>query len=125
MLFSAGLCEAANIDTFAKVNLVKGIEARLSIGDLNDELEGKLGDPALVSLSGPADYCVEVQMSALDSESQWTDKVSSEGIKFATSHDSLGNLNLDLAFDGLDSGDDTGQKLVNPTTRYIVTLTYE
>ena len=116
LLFSTGFCYAATIDSFAKVNLVQGMEATLDPGNQeNSNL------PNRFNLCGPANYNVAVQLAVLEPESQWTDQVSLPGFPIASHHDLHGNLKLDIPFDGLPLEEDFS----NQPPRYIVTLTYE
>ncbi len=125
VLLGAGLVAAANIETFARVNLVQGMEATLgSVGQDTDSPD-KISDHSLLNISGPANYCVEVQMSALEPQSQWTDRVSPDAVAWDTHHDALGNLNLDNTFDGFVLNGLVTEELAVSSTRYIVTLTYE
>jgi len=122
MLISAGQGLAAHLDTFAKVNLVQGIEAAMGSVGLQGDTAAQASE---INISGPADYCVEVQMAALEAQSQWTDKVSADGVKLDAQHDALGVLTLDFPFDGLNFEKMASEELAANTTRYIVTLTYE
>ncbi len=121
LLFSAGFCDAAAIDSFAKVNLVQGMEATLAPGNQEYLAPEDSNIPSHFNLSGPANYNVEVQLTVLDPESQWSDQVSMPGLSIASHHDPHGNLNLDIPFDGLPLEGDSS----NQPTRYIITLTYE
>ncbi len=121
LLFAACLCQAANIDTFAKVNLVQGMEASLDIGSRGISSQENPNDPSRIQLSGPANYNVDVRLATLEPGAQWSDQASSPGIKMDSRYDFPGEMNLDLLFDGLSSGNNSTDQPV----RYIITLTYE
>ncbi len=120
MLFCAIPVQAANVETFARVNLVQGMDAALGTPNQEPGVLNNSTSSEQFNISGPADYCVEVQMTALDPQSAWTDEGLSGGLKFGTHHDSHGSLNMDIPFD-----DVAAEESAPDLTRYIVTLTYE
>ncbi len=107
---------AATVDTFAKVNLVQGVDALLVDSIPGNDGRDNPDSGGRFHVSGPADYCVEVQFTALNPQSSWTDQISLEGTKFASHHDSQGQLFLNRLVE---------EELTTNSSRYVVTLTYE
>ena len=110
----------ANIDAFARVNLVQGMEATVGAPGQGAELQHNPSDADWFNLSGPADYCVDVQVSVLESPFSSVDEASFGAFNLDTHHDQHGNFKMPLPLDA--------QADENPATNpphYIVTLTYE
>ncbi len=120
MLFCANPVQAAIVETFARVNLVQGMDAALASPNQEPDALQNSTSSGQFKVSGPADYCVEVQMTALEPQSAWTDEGLKGGTTFGTHHDSQGSLNMDLPNDDMDP-----EETALHSPRYIVTLTYE
>lgn len=120
LVLAAAPVLGANIDTFARVNLVQGMEATVEAAGQEYNLSRSSGATNWFNLSGPADYCVEVHVSVLNGQLPTADEASSNSIKIDTHHDLDGNLNMPLP-----AGDQTDEALATNPTHYIVTLTYE
>ncbi len=120
VLLQAGPVTAASVDTFAQVNLVQGVEARLVPGSQAAPTPNTPSDRVHFTLSGPRLYRVDVQMAALDAGSSWADAGTPLGVAIDSIHDLQGNLALDMPI--LDKSAD---QALAPSPRYIITLTYE
>ena len=113
--------QAVNFDSHAKVNLVQGMEASLDVLEQQTLPRKMPSESCQFSLSGPANYNVEVVVASLEAESEWSGLASTSGLNIDSHHDQNGNLQLDLPWDTLPSHE---VKPLQPQ-RYIITLTYE
>lgn len=106
-LLQAPLCDAASLDTFARVNLVQGMKA---------EASETPNDPGRFTFTGPENYSVNVQLAPLEADSPWSDPASLPVLQMDSNHDLNGQLDLLLPLQ-----DESAAQ----SSRYIVTLTYE
>lgn len=115
ILWPVGHAAAAGLDTFARVNLVPGIEARLASSDRGAPSLDASGDRVQLTLAGPGSYSVDVQLSPLADDAPWSGLAGDSALTLDSLHDPDGNLILDVPLD----------RDTEKTSRYVLTLTYE
>ena len=113
-VFHAGGSQAANLQSYARVNLVQGTEVMMTTPDVIPV------DNFRFTLSGPSNFIVSLQMATLGPESQWWDNARSVGVQVDSHHDSGGMLCLDDPFEV-----PLTKNPVTSPTRLIISVVYE
>ncbi|MBU8870835.1 MAG: hypothetical protein KOO60_08260 [Gemmatimonadales bacterium] len=135
---------AANLQSYAKINLVQGTEVIMVSQTLASVDMLALAAPApdgrlQFALAGPAEHQVKVQFGALGAKADWEDAVESPGTQVALRYDIEGFLYLDFELKELsdnlwNNGDTTFQAPGNDpqgidpallSSRLILTVIYE
>ena len=123
ILLAAASGTAATLQTYAHVNIVPGAEARLDAAPppgtvAHAGLPGRdeATAPCDITLTGPADCEVSVQIQGLPEDAAWSDQGTSIQTRIDASHDDAGLLQLSLPLAELADA---------ATDRVVITVIYE
>ena len=114
LLMPAGFPQAASMDTFARVHLVQGAQARVESKAAGSSLTQSHGQIQLI-VTGPRNHFVDVQLAPLAQDAAWSDSPSYSALSVDSLHNAAGSLVLDLPLNQLE----------DRSSRYVLSLTYE